>query len=83
MLGKILIVNKTDGSVMGWFGEGERPPIDDICLIELEADQYQNEFLNLKNGMASIKVTDIENKKIEFETNEPIKVTTETEVIAQ
>ena len=61
MLGKILIVNKKDGSVLGWFGEGERPDFIDIQLIELEPNQYDELFIKM-NKIEDLKVTDIDNK---------------------
>ncbi|GAA0717257.1 hypothetical protein GCM10008905_02720 [Clostridium malenominatum] len=73
MQGKILIVNKLDGSVFGWFGEvmindeSRRPDIENILLVELESNQNQKEFMNLTNGIESVKVIDIKNKILEFE----------------
>lgn len=69
--GKILIVNKLNGSVLGWFGEtsdDSRPVITDISLVELESGQYADDFINLKRGMAGVKVLDIENKTLTFDT---------------
>lgn len=82
MKGKILIVNKLDGSIFGWFGEvgankeSSRPDIENIILLELEPQQYQEEFMNLTNGLNSLKVIDIENKILEFDLR---KENTETE----
>lgn len=66
--GKILIVDKTNGSVFGWFGETEddsRTNLENIMLLELEPEQYKHEFINIKS-VNDIKVIDIENKVLEF-----------------
>jgi len=68
MAGKILIVNKLNGDVMGWIGETSGcPEAKDIALVELEQGQYDEEFVTLRHGLDSVKVTDIENKTLWFE----------------
>lgn len=65
--GKILIVNKTNGSIFGWFGEtsnDSRPTIDNITLVELEPYQYSDNFINCP--IEYITVTDIANKVLTF-----------------
>ena len=76
--GKILIVNKQDGSVLGWFGEcgddNTRPTLKDITLVELEVGQYKEQFIGCP--IENIMVTDIENKILSF--NPPPIVTQPT-----
>lgn len=74
MQGKILIINKTNGGVLGWFGEtfdDSRPRLEDIALLELEPNQYQDDFTNLVHGINGIKVVDLENKTLKFDTTPP------------
>ncbi|RDA73837.1 hypothetical protein DU449_00070, partial [Hafnia paralvei] len=77
--GKILIVNKLDGSLLGWFGESEetRPTLDNITLVELADGQYNNDFIGC--SIENIKVTDIENRILVFNPK-PTQPTLEEQV---
>ncbi len=83
--GKILIVNKVDGSLIGWFGETDddnpRPEFKDIALVELEPNQYAADFIGCP--IEKIKVTDIENKTLIFEYTPPQKLPTYEELQQQ
>jgi len=60
-MGKILIVNKLTGDVIGWFRDGQGPEFNNICLVELDINQY-NELFAQMTKMEDLKMTDIENK---------------------
>lgn len=69
--GKILVVDKSNGSVFHIFGEiygaSSRPSVDDLVLLELQPHQNDDEFSRLKDGLNSIKIKNLETKELEFE----------------
>jgi hypothetical protein len=84
--GKILIVNKINGAVLGWLGEGadnSRPSLENIQLVELDAGAYDAEFMNNQHGLDGITVTDIANKVLAFDTSAVIPPPTYEELQQQ
>lgn len=84
--GKILIVQTSTGKVLGWFGEtgdGSRPELSDIQLVELAPDAYEDSFVANQHGMDGIKVTDIANKILTFDTSEVSVQPTYDELLQQ
>ncbi len=68
--GKILIVDMNTGKVFGWFGENDesRPAASEIGLLELEANEYEDQFSKFRGTAEDVTVVDFEGKKLSFKT---------------
>jgi hypothetical protein len=68
LYGKILIVKKSDGQVLGWFGEGVFD-ISEVELVQLEPKQNEEDFIGIP--VENIKVIDKDNRILYFEPVTP------------